>query len=225
MKTFVKIFYSLFLLFSFFSAIPVFSNDNIPKDWHLNEIIELENGYLEKSGGDPYIVFPEVDQLICSPKGILLSIKFDPPPLKPTLMELFWSTETLGFGEENKVFFILHPQNSDRGDRFIVPLDRTAVFTQIRLDFPEYIDTTFKIEEYEIISLDTPPKDVEFIDAYYNLSIKETLKANIFIPYFLKALKHGPQRLMHDKIFFLFWLSLIIFLLYLIRMSARKKPL
>ncbi len=212
----------LALLLLAFSVEQVFSDDLNPENWRFNEIRILENGFLEKTAGDPFIVFPEIDQATCSPKGVQLSITFDPVPTKPILLELFWSTDFLGFGEENKVFFILHPDKNGKANSFIVPLDHTAGFTQIRLDFPSYIDTTFKVADYKIVSLNDLPPNIALVDAYYNLSIEDSLKPDIIIPYLLKALRHGPERLSHDKVFLLFWLVLIGSLLYLIRLSARK---
>ncbi len=212
----------LSFLFLFFNIEQGFATDFSTENWRLNEIRKLENGFLEKTAGDPFIVFPEIEQSTCSPKGIQLSITFDPVPIKPVLMELFWSTDFLGFGEENKVFFIVFPHKNRKKNSFIVPLDHTAGFTQVRLDFPSHIDTSFKVEDYEIVSLNDPPENIDVIDAYYSLSIKDSLKPAILFPYLLKTLKHGPQRLSHDKGFLLFWLILIGSLLYTIRLSARK---
>jgi len=192
------------------------------ENWRLNEIIKLENGFLEKSAGDPYIVFPEISESTCAPMGIQLAITFDPVPVKPLRLEMFWSTDYLGFGEENKVFFIVHPHADGTANKMIIPLEHTAGFTQIRLDFPSYIDTTFKVENYEVLSLADVDDEYTKVDAYYSLSVEDSLKPEISIPYFLKALSHGPERMTHDLAFLVFWLLLIIGLLFLIRFTTVK---
>ncbi len=221
MKCHPKIIFIL-IFCCWFLANPVDAADNLYKDWHFNEILKLENGFLEKSAGDPYIVFPEISESTCAPMGVQLAITFDPVPAKPLLLEIFWSTDYLGFGEENKVFFMVYPKADGSPTKMTVPLEHTAGFIQIRLDFPSHIDTTFKVENYEVVSLADINDEFKKVDAYYSLSIEDSLKPEIIIPYILKALSHGPQRMTHDLAFLVFWLLLIIGLLFLLRFTVKN---
>ena len=215
---------SLFVVFSFVALVIITLADDLWafENWRLNEIAVGENGFFHKTDGDPFIVFPEVSQSTCGPMGVQLAISFDPVPIKPVLLEIFWSTDYLGFGEENKVFFIIHPNKDGSPNKVVVPLDHTAGFTQIRLDFPSYISTAFKVEDYAIVSLNDLHEGYEQIEAYYNLSIEESLKPEIVVPYFLKSLAHGPKRMMSDPFFLFFWLSLIFSILFAIRYTAKS---
>lgn len=188
-----------------------------PDMLELHDLQRNTSGVFEKIGGDPYIIFPEIEQQICSSKGVLFSIRFEKQLTKPLLLEVFWSTETLGFGEENKVFFTAYPQTSGNANRFIVPLDHIATFSQIRIDFPSYLDTNFTLEEYEIVSLDNPPDEVEIVSAFRILTMDEALNPHILVPYLQKSLKHGLQRFTQDKLFFFSWILLLMVLLYAIR--------
>ncbi len=221
MKRTFKYIFIIFLLVAI-CATSAYSITTGTENWRLNEITLRNDNFLEKSDGDPFIVFPEINESTCAPMGVQLSISFKPLPKKPILLEVFWSTDYLGFGEENKVFFVLHPNKDSSPNNIIVPLGHTAGFRQIRLDFPSYIDTAFKVENYSIVPLSSPTEDYQVVDAYYNLSIEESLKPEILIPYLLKAIAHGPQRLTHDLLFLVFWSLLIVVLLFLIRFSAKK---
>lgn len=223
MNNFIN-FFSSIISFCFIVLVALLSPHDLfaYENWRLNEISVGENGYLQKTDGDPFIVFPEIEQSTCGPMGVQLAISFTPVPIKPVLLEIFWSTDYLGFGEENKVFFIIHPNKDGSPNKVVVPLDHTAGFTQIRLDFPSYISTSFKIEDYAIISLADIQDGYEKIDTYYNLSIEESLKAEIIIPYILRSLSHGPERMARDPVFLVFWLTAIFLILFAIRYTAKS---
>ncbi len=211
----------IFLFFAFIAPGHIQAKQLETNSLILNELTQLEDGRFEKFGGDPYIIFPEIDQQICSSKGVILSIRFTPNIVKPMLLELFWSTDTLGFGEESKVFFTVSPQKNG-ANRFIIPLDNIASFTQIRLDFPSYLSEKFFLEEYDIISLEEPPDKVDIKNVFRVLTMDEALNPHIVVPYLLKSIKHGFWRLSQDRGFLFFWILLIGVLLCFMRILSKK---
>ena len=213
------------ILFLLVSLIPGYSLSQTLTDTHeLHDLQVNQQGIFKKIGGDPYIIFPEIEQQICSSNGVRFSIKFLNHLSKPLLLEVFWSTETLGFGEENKVFFTIHPEPEGNANTFIVPLDHIATFSQIRLDFPSYLDSDFIIEDYSIVSMAPPPNSGSVISSFRILNMDEALNPHIMVPYVLKSFKHGTLRLMEGWGFFGFWLFTILFLLTCIRIfSAQNK--
>ncbi len=216
--------YILIILFlSFVYPEHILAKQLDPNNLILNELIQLEDGRFEKIGGDPFIVFPKIDQQICSLKGVQISIRFTPNIVKPMLFELFWSTDTLGFGEENKIFFTVIPQKSGI-NRFIIPLDNIASFTQIRLDFPSDLSERFFLEEYKIISIEDFPDNVDIKPVFRILTMDETLNPHIIVPYILKSIRHGVWRLSQDKGFLFFWILLMGVLLYFMRILLQKLP-
>lgn len=212
----------LFIILLPLSAIDAAGKESPHSGWRFNEITILENGFLEKSAGDPFIVFPEITVPTCGPMGVQLSLSFNPIPQKPLLLEIFWSTDYLGFGEENKVFFIVHPKDHTQPMNLFVPLDHTAGIRQVRLDFPSHINTQFTVTNYDVLPLNDAPLEFEKVDAYYNLPIDDSLNPKIMVPYLLKALGHGPRRLLHDPTFVIFWGGIILLILFSIRKIAAR---
>lgn len=202
----------------------------IPEDWELHEIEVTESGMLQTEAGDPYIVFPEFEEQECSLSGIHIRMRFEEMPHKPFLMELFWRPSYEWFGEDRKVFFILHPNKTGDTINFVVPLTRQAGYKQIRLDLPTDLDTPFAIEQFERVPADAFPKDAVVVEPYYRLSASETRNPAIIIPFLVKTFRHGMVRMSRDPAFLTFWLLLIVALLFVHRMvrktdsSHSRKP-
>ncbi|MCP3901098.1 MAG: hypothetical protein GY707_15445 [Desulfobacteraceae bacterium] len=217
----------LLTLFLFFIAVLIpdievgTAGDISNKNFELHHIQELKNGFFEISGGDPYIVFPKIDEPVCTSIGVDLKIIFNSEPFKPVLLELFWRTEFLGFGEHHKVFFTLQPQKGRKEYHFIVPLYQRSNLAQVRLDFPKDLVSQYKIESYRIVQLEDEIKNADIINVFHMPYAIKSKKPDTVVPYFLKALMHGPERLSHDKGFLVFWFFLISVLLLLIRKMSK----
>ncbi len=175
-------------------------------EWELNEIEITPSGTLQRTSGDPYIIFPEIPEQGCSLSGIHFELKFEKMPHKPFLMELFWRPTYEGFGEDRKLFFILHPDKEGDTLNFIVPLDQQAGYKQIRLDLPSDLDTAFSVEKYAIIPAAEFPENVQIVEGYSRLSMTATRNPAIIIPFLVKTLRHGMVRMAHDPAFLIFWL-------------------
>lgn len=215
------IFCLAFLLFTAAGPANAAAEEITPLGWELHELQADQNGFLHKTGGDPYIVFPEISEQICSPSGITFSIRLDPVPDKPFYMELFWRPSYEGFGEDRKVFFIMPTARKGDTVTFTVPLEDQAGYRQIRLDFPSGLNSAFRIEKYEIDPLDNLPPGTQLLESYFRLSASATRNPAIIIPYLLKTLRHGMVRLAHDPAFLILWILLMGGLLVLHRALIR----
>ncbi|MDW7772666.1 MAG: hypothetical protein SCH71_07220 [Desulfobulbaceae bacterium] len=182
-------------------------------DWQLHEIEITPSGTMQITSGDPYIIFSETDQQVCSPSGVHFVIRFERMPRKPMYMEMFWGSATELFGEDRKVFFILHPDPEKDTVDFVVPLTQQAGYRQIRLDFPGDIDTPFMVEKYEIVPAGEFPEEAVVVESYSRLAEAEVRNPAILIPFVIRAIRHGAGRLAHDPAFLIFWLLLIVALL------------
>lgn len=190
-------------------------------DWHTNDINIIKNGMYQRSGGDPYIIFPPLLESVCVISGISFEIRFSSMISKPFLTELFWKAENAGFSEQNKVFFILHPGQGDTL-AFTVPIPRAVGYNQIRLDLPRDLDVSFSIEKYEVRDLRMLENTENQVEVYSTLSTSEAKELDTIIPYLIYTLKHGGKRLLADLPFFVFWSLLIILILFSIRFVKRK---
>lgn len=207
-------------------AAPAFTytfQDEIPVDWELHELEADQNGFLRQTGGDPYIIFPEIQEQRCTPSGITFTIRLDPMPEKPSYMELFWRPSYEGFGEDRKVFFMVPPNKGGDTVHFTVPLEDQAGYKQIRLDFPGDLKAAIRVEQYGIVSLGDLSADANRVDSYFSLSASATGNPAIIIPYILKTFRHGMVRMAHDPSFLIFWLIMIGGLLALHRILVRSR--
>jgi hypothetical protein len=191
-------------------------------DWQTNDIEPVNNSFYKRSGGDPFIIFPKMAEIVRSPRGVRFVIAFTPAITKPFLAELFWKPEMGGFSEADKVFFILHPGTDNTLD-FIVPLRRDVGYDQIRFDLPRDLDSSFSILKHELVELNSQEISAKIVEPFSSLNAMEAKSLDILIPYIFHAIKHGCQRLVSDLPFFFFWIALIVITLFGIRIIARKK--
>jgi len=193
----------------------------VPDDWELHEITVDDNGFLHRTAGDPYIVFPELTEPLCGQSAVRFTIRITPMPEKPIYLELFWRPPSEGFGEIRKMFFIVKPAQGRDTVSFSVALDNQAGFRQLRLDLPPDLNAPFRIERYALVPLADLPEDANLVDTYSALTASETGEAVVIIPYLIKTVRHGLTRLSRDPAFLLVWLLMFAGLLVLHRILIR----
>ena len=192
-------------------------------DWKLNQITPPNaSGFMERSGGDPYIVFPPMEVTNYDIRGVEMEIAFSPMPVKPFLMELFWRPDYEGFSEHRKVFFALLPATTGDSLKFFIPLNNQAGYKQFRLDFPRDMTASFQVKSFTPVTRNQIAGDVERIEPFYKLTVTETRTPGVIIPYILHAIQHGLSRLLKDPGFFIVWLFLILAALVCTRMVSRS---
>ena len=193
------------------------------EDWKLNQITSPDaSGFMDRSGGDPYIVFPPMEATSYDIRGVEIEIAFRPMPVKPFLMELFWRPDYEGFSEHRKVFFALLPAKNGDSLHFVVPLTTQAGYKQFRLDFPRDMKASFQVKSFRPVTGEQIAGDVERVEPFYKLTVTETRKPGVIIPYILHAIKHGLSRLLKDPAFLIVWLLLIFGALVGSRMVSRS---
>ncbi len=186
-------------------------------DWQFNQIQQTPDGLMESTGSDPYIVFPLFEDTRYDASGVQFEIFFNPIPIKPVMMELFWRPELEGFSEFRKVFFVLLPPKTGHTIKFIVPLRNRTGYKGFRLDFPRDLATPFLVKDFTIISGHHQPDNVEIIEPYQHLTVAEAKIPEVMIPYLWQTFRHGMSRLSKDPVFLIFWL----FLMGIILISTR----
>ena len=192
-------------------------------EWKLNQItLPNASGFMARSGGDPYIVFPPMESTNYDIRGVQLEIAFTPMPDKPFLMELFWRPDYEGFSEHRKVFFALLPEKTGDTIKFFVPLNTQAGYKQFRLDFPRDIRVSFQVKSFEVKTDQQIAGDVTRIEPFYKLTVTETRTPGVIIPYILHAIRHGLSRLLQDPAFLIVWLLLIFGALLGTRIVSRS---
>ncbi len=219
-KNIAYLFWILSITF-FFRATTCQALETLDNGWMVNDIVTDDGKTFSLKGGDPYIIFPILDQPVCGLSGVKFSLEFSPIIIKPFYLELFWKPVSGGFSEENKVFFILHPSKTSRLE-FVVPIERDVNYDQIRLDLPRDLEASFIIENNGIVSLQDEAVSETVVDAYSILSMKDAKELDILIPYIIKTLKHGALRFKKDVPFVVFWLLFIVCILFGTRLAQRK---
>lgn len=191
--------------------------EELGNGWQTNDLTMVGEGVFERKGGDPYIIFPEMDEPVCSFSGVHIVLKLSPMIEKPFLAEIFWKPAGGGFSEHNKSFFILHPAKQGDTLNFVVPIEREINYDQIRFDLPRDLPTRFSIKAYEVVDINSTVALEKKIEAYHWLNSKEAEEVDILIPYMIKAIKHGTMRLLHDPAFFVVWIAMIVGILFSLR--------
>ncbi len=193
------------------------------EEWQLNQITPPDSsGFMERTGGDPYIVFPPMEATRYDIRGVQMEIAFKPMPVKPFLMELFWRPDYEGFSEHRKVFFALLPAKTGNSLKFFIPLNNQAGYKQFRLDFPRRMKASFQVKTFTPVTGNQKVKDVEHIEPFYKLTVTETRTPGVIIPYLLHAIQHGLSRLLRDPAFLIVWLLLIMAALICSRIISRS---
>jgi hypothetical protein len=197
--------------------------EQLQADWTLNQITPPNSaGFMDRFGGDPYIVFPPMEATNYEVKGVQLEIAFTPMLDKPFLMELFWRPDYEGFSEHRKVFFVLLPDKTGNTLKFFIPLSNQEGYKQFRLDFPRDLRASFRVKRFEIITDQQRAEDVERIEPFYKLTATETRTPEIIIPYIIHGIQHGLSRLPKDPAFLIVWLLLIFTALVGTRIVSRS---
>jgi hypothetical protein len=211
----------LFLLLSLPQPGRSGKQEMVQDDWKLNQIQQAPSGFMQRSGRDPYIIFPQMEATSYDISGVVIEIGFDPMPDKPFLMELFWRPDYEGFSELRKVFFALLPEKNGDTIKFFVPLNNQSGYRQFRLDFPRDIGTSFQVKRFEAVTDQQLAEDVKRIEPFYKLTVTETRTPGVIIPYILHGIQHGLSRLLKDPAFLVVWLLLIFGALIGIRIISR----
>lgn len=211
----------LLLLLSLPQLCPAGEQGMVREEWKLNQIQQTPSGFMQRSGRDPYIVFPPMEATNYDITGVVMEIAFNPMPEKPFLMELFWCLDYEGFSEYRKVFFVLLPEKKGDTITFFVPLNNQGGFRQFRLDFPRDIETSFQVKRFEIVTDQQIAEDVKRIEPFYKLTVTETRTPGVIIPYILHGIQHGLSRLLKDPAFLIVWVLLIFGALVTTRIISR----
>lgn len=194
----------------------------LKRDWQLNEIHRNPSGFLEREAGDPYIIFPELEETDYQISGVQMEIAFSPMIAKPYRMELFWRPEHDGFSEQRKVFFILLPPKNGETIKFFLPLKSQDGYKQFRLDFPGDLPSLFQVKSFQPVVKGDIAKDVKRVEAFYSIGATEVRTPSIFIPYLVHTFRHGLGRLLQDPPFLIVWLGLIFAALFTTRAVSRS---
>jgi hypothetical protein len=210
----------LFLVFLFPKLVYCSNSEAFKADWKLNQIEQNSAGFLERVGGDPYIIFPSMEKSNYSVRGVQLEILFTPMLTKPCLMELFWHSDYEGFSELRKVFFVLHPNKTGDSHKFFLPLKNEIDYKQFRLDFPGDISTKFQVKYFSVVTDEQTVTDLKHIESFSNLIIND-VRPEIIIPYMVKTFYHGLSRLGKDPAFFIAWMLIIFAALFACRKISR----
>lgn len=208
-KTLVLVSIALFGLASTGWAFP-----GNPDQWQTNNLRLKANGFFESTGGDPYIVFPVIDQCKCKLKQVQFLIDFEIMPSKPIFMEFFWSTDIEGFSENKKVFFVLFPNFHNNTIDFTIPLDDVIPYTQsisnivhtLRIDFPMETKTAFRIKDVRLHHSNQHISDSLRIDPFYALLPRQMTSTGILTAHTATLFKHGLKKLWRDPVFVVVWL-------------------
>lgn len=192
----------------------------------LNQLTQRADGYLESTGSDPFIIFPPFQQIKCQMRGFHFVVEFENRLSRAVLMEMFWRSENNDFDEKRKVIFILYPSKTGRIHDIVIPFDdllqivkaKENTIHQIRIDFPRSVKSTFRLLEFGPIDWNQEITGSQtVVEPLDQLSPRQWLRSDTFIPHTIKIIRHGLHRMGGDPVFFIIWGAIIILLLLAIR--------
>lgn len=204
------------------SSLALISADS--ETYRLKDLIANEQGYLQNTSSDGFLVFKGLNKPRANACGLLVDAEFSEAPLSPFVMEIFWSTERHGFTERQKTFFVVKRDLDKKQQRFIVPLCKLYLYsgnlnvpawqgniTSIRLDYPPDRDLAIKFNEFRLINhAETFEQDGLHYEPIERVNTAALLSLDVLLTKFILINKEGMQRLLADKAFLIVWVLMIL---------------